>query len=89
MEERRRYSKAFKIEAVRLLDLDETPAALVARVLGIRRNLLCKWRNQLAGKGGRTFDKSGRSAKGHATETVSPRYRGETAGSYITRFMPA
>jgi len=51
MATRRTYSKAFKIEAVRLLGLGEKPAAQLALELGIRRNQLYKWRDQLAGKG--------------------------------------
>ncbi len=46
MDERRNYSKTFKIEAVRLLNLGEAPAAQLARELGVRRNLLYKWRAQ-------------------------------------------
>ncbi len=38
MNERRHYSKAFKLEAVRLLALGEQSAAQLARELGIRRN---------------------------------------------------
>jgi len=37
MATRRTYSKAFKIEAVRLLGLGEKPAAQLALELGIRR----------------------------------------------------
>ena len=51
MEERRNYSKAFKLEAVRLLSLGEVPASQLARELGVRRNQLYKWRDQLAAKG--------------------------------------
>jgi len=36
MNERRNYSKAFKLEAVRLLALGEIPAARLARGLDIR-----------------------------------------------------
>ena len=50
MATRRTYSKAFKIEAVRLLGLGEKPAAQLALELGIRRNQLYKWRDQLEGK---------------------------------------
>jgi transposase len=35
MEERKRYSPAFKREAVRLLEIGDKPAATVARELGI------------------------------------------------------
>ena len=51
MATRKTYSKAFKIEAVRLLGLGEKPASQLAQELGIRRNQLYKWRDQIAGKG--------------------------------------
>jgi transposase len=60
MKERTNYSKDFKIEAVRLLSLGEMPAAQLARELGIRRNLLYKWRDQLEAKGGQAFSGPGR-----------------------------
>jgi transposase len=40
----RRYSREFKLEAVRLASLGEKPKAQVARDLGIRVNQLRKWR---------------------------------------------
>ncbi len=52
MATRRSYSKSFKIEAVRLLGLGEKPASQLALELGIRRNQLYKWRDQVQGKGG-------------------------------------
>ena len=36
--QRARYSKEFKLEAVRLLELAEKPASQLAAELGIRRN---------------------------------------------------
>jgi transposase len=60
MEERRNYSKAFKIEAVRLLALGEMLAAQLARKLGIRRNQLYKWRDELSSKGDKAFKGPGR-----------------------------
>ena len=57
---RRTYSKEFKIEAVRLLGLGEKPAAQLALELGVRRNQLYKWRDQLEGKGGDAFRGPGR-----------------------------
>lgn len=38
----------FKREAVRLMDESGKPASLIALELGIRRNLLYKWKDQLA-----------------------------------------
>lgn len=66
---RRTYSKSFKIEAVRLLGLGEKPASQLAHELGIRRNQLYKWRDQLAGKGGdAAFCGPGRRPASEASE---------------------
>lgn len=48
---RTRYSKEFKLEAVRLLELGQKPATQLALELGIRRNMLHKWQAQLRNKG--------------------------------------
>jgi len=40
----KRYSRDFKLEAVRLAALGEKPKARIARELGIRVNQLRKWR---------------------------------------------
>src|SRR5471032_96933 len=42
--EYKRYSREFKLEAVRLASLGEKPKTQVARDLGIRVNQLRKWR---------------------------------------------
>jgi transposase-like protein len=42
--EYKRYSRDFKLEAVRLAALGEKPKAQIARELGIRVNQLRKWR---------------------------------------------
>ncbi len=60
---RRRYSKSFKLEALRLLDQGDHSGAELARQLGIRRNLLYKWRRELEVKGPeRAFRGPGRNA---------------------------
>jgi transposase len=43
---RQTFSKAFKAEAVRLLEQSGKPAADLARELGVRRNQLYKWQAQ-------------------------------------------
>lgn len=48
---RTRFSKEFKLEAVRLLELGQKPATELAMELGIARNQLYKWQAQL-GKAG-------------------------------------
>jgi transposase len=40
----KRYSREFKLEAVRLAAVEERPKAQIARQLGIRVNQLRKWR---------------------------------------------
>jgi transposase len=78
MTERRNYSKAFKIEVVRLLALGEQPAAQLARELGVRRNQLYKWRDQVAAKGDAAFGGQGRRAR-------LPSDKPETAAREIAR----
>ena len=48
---RARFTKEFKLEAVRLLEAGEKPATQLAAELGIRRNQLNKWQVQLRSKG--------------------------------------
>lgn len=60
MLKRQRFSAEFKREAVRLLKAGDRPAAVVARELGIPRNRLYKWAQDLAKKGGQAFGGSGR-----------------------------
>ena len=57
--QRQRYAKEFKLEAVRLLEVGQKPAAQLALELGIRRGLLYKWQKELA-KGVNAFRGSGR-----------------------------
>jgi len=48
---RTRYKKEFKIEAVRLLEQGEKTGAQLALELGVARNQLYKWQEQLRAKG--------------------------------------
>jgi len=60
MARRGSYPKEFKLEAVRLLNAGDKPAAEIARELGIKRNFLYRWRDQLNAKGEEAFKGSGR-----------------------------
>lgn len=51
MKKRPSYTKEFKLEAVRLLERGEKSAVDLARELGVRRNQLYKWQEQLKAKG--------------------------------------
>ena len=48
---RKTFSKEFKQEAVRLLEQGKRPPAEIARELGINRNQLYKWQEQIGAKG--------------------------------------
>ena len=45
------YPKEFKLEAIRLMEESDRPASEIAMQLGIRRNQLYKWKEQMAKKG--------------------------------------
>jgi transposase len=53
------YSKEFKEEAVRLMESTDRPAAEIAQELGIRRNQLYKWKEQMENKGDKAFSGRG------------------------------
>jgi len=65
MGKRVRFSKEFKLEAVRLLDLGKKPAVELALELGIRRNQLYKWKEQLSRRGEQAFPGHGRTIASH------------------------
>ena len=50
--QRQRYSKEFKLAAVKLLQAGQKPGTQIALELGIRRNLLYKWAETLKLHGG-------------------------------------
>lgn len=54
------YTREFKQEAVRLMETTDKPAVEVAIELGIQRNQLYKWKQQLALKGDAAFSGAGR-----------------------------
>lgn len=71
------YTKEFKSEAVRLMQTSEQPASDVARQLGIRRNQLYKWRDQLSVKGEQAFGGRGRPKKSEQSELSKLRQENE------------
>ena len=60
MGKRERYSREFKIEALRLWKESEKTAADVARELGIKRTLLYRWKQKLEDRKEGAFRGSGR-----------------------------
>lgn len=68
------YTKEFKEEAVRLMESSDKPAAEIAMELGIRRNQLYKWREQILVKGGSAFSgQRGRPKKENQSELTTLR----------------
>ncbi|MES9897651.1 MAG: transposase [Sedimenticola sp.] len=57
------YAKEFKLEAVRMMKESGRPANEIAMELGIRRNQLYKWQEQLEAKGDQAFGGRGRPKK--------------------------
>ena len=70
MGKRQRHSREFKVEAVRLLDLGQNSAAQLALALGVKRNQLYKWKEQLSSKGAAAFGKSGGKLAGRESEVA-------------------
>ena len=60
MMKRKKYTSEFKREAVRLMESSEKPPADLARQLGVRRNQLYKWKEQMDRRGSEAFPGMGR-----------------------------
>lgn len=56
------FTKAFKIETLQLANKPNTCIAQLARDLGIRRNMIYKWREQLNKKQDKAFKRTANSA---------------------------
>ena len=52
---RKTFTKEFKQEAVKLLEQGDQPPAEIARELGIKRNQLYKWQEQINARGEDAF----------------------------------
>ncbi len=67
------YTKEFKQEAVRLMEDSDRPASEIAMELGIRRNQLYKWKEQIESKGDTAFSGRGRPKKEDQSELATLR----------------
>lgn len=56
---RKRYSKEFKLEAVRMLEVGDRTAKQIEHDLGIGSGQVGKWRRELAASGERAFPGNG------------------------------
>ncbi len=72
------YTKEFKLEAVRLMNESDRPSSEIAMELGMRRNQLYKWKEQLEDKGDDAFPaKRGRPPKEKQSEVSTLRKENE------------
>lgn len=71
------YTKEFKLEALRLMAESGKTASEVAMQLGIRRNQLYKWKEQMSRKGDVPSSKRGRPKKKDQSETARLRAENE------------
>ena len=62
------YTKEFKLEAIRLMEESDRPASEIAMKLGIRRNQLYKWKDQMTKKGDVPSATKGRPKKEDQSE---------------------
>jgi len=72
------YTKEFKLEAVRLMTESDRPSSEIAMELGIRRNQLYKWKEQLEATGEASFA-SGRGRPKKEDENELSRVKRELA----------
>jgi transposase len=72
------YTREFKLEAVRMMEESGRPPAEIAMELGIRRNQLYKWKEQLQAKGDQAFASNrGRPKKENQSELTTLRQENE------------
>jgi len=70
---RRKFSREFKLEALRRLAVRDKPATELAAELGVRRQVLLKWREELRLKGEEAFRGAGRRPKSEQSELAQLR----------------
>ena len=71
------YPKEFKLEAVRLMRESGRPTSEIATELGIRRNQLYKWAEQMEAKGDSAFQGRGRPKKEDQSQISTLRQENE------------
>ena len=73
MNKRKTFSKEFKLEAVRQLEQGDKSPNDIAMDLGIRRNMLYKWQDQIRKQGDRAFNGPGRKPTDQTSEVAKLR----------------
>lgn len=65
------YTKEFKLEAIRKMQSSDRPTSEIAMELGLRRNQLYKWKEQLEKTGDVASSKKGRPKKENQSELTT------------------
>ncbi len=73
IKKRKTFTKEFKLESIRLMEKSERPSSEIAMELGIRRNQLYKWKEQLEKTGDVASSRIGRPKKSDQSETATLR----------------
>ena len=60
---RKKYTKEFKLEAIRLLESKQMAGTDLARHLGIKREHIYRWKEEFRSLGDKTFPGTGRHSK--------------------------
>ena len=79
MTKRQTFSRAFKLEAVRLLNEGKRKGSDLARELGIKRNQLYKWKEELDIHGEAAFPGQGRRTSAESQAAENARLKRELA----------
>ena len=70
---RKTFTKEFKLEAIRLMEESDRSTSEIAMELGLRRNQLYKWQEELKANGEKAFIGKGRP--GHASQSEVSRLK--------------
>ena len=73
MNKRKTFNKEFKLEAVRQLEQGDKSPNDIAIDLGIRRNMLYKWQDQIRKQGDSAFNGPGRKPTDQTSEVAKLR----------------
>ena len=79
MTKRQTFSREFKREAVRLLELGDKTGAQLARELGVKRNQLYKWKDEIDTHGDDAFPGHGRRPSQETQAAENARLKQELA----------
>jgi transposase-like protein len=81
MKKRAYFTREFKLEAVRLMEVSKKPASDLARELGVRRNQLYKWKDTFDKNGSDAFSGHGKRPRAETQTTERARLKRELAQS--------